>query len=72
MKVFCLAGIVKSNLFHITCATCNIFSHFSYSYALIQFLENVQVDENVAETTEIRISHLQLQFLFMVINLILT
>ena len=46
MKVFCLAGLVKSNLFHITCATCNIFYHFSYAYALIQLLENVQVDES--------------------------
>ena len=42
---------MRSNLFYTTCATCNIFSDFSYTYTFIELLENGQVDS--AETAEI-------------------
>ena len=49
--MFCLDGLLRSNFFYRTCATCNILSDFSYTYTFVQLLENGQVDS--AETAEI-------------------
>ena len=48
MKVYYYIGLVRSNLLHATCVTCNILSEFSYTYAFMQLFEKRQVDS--AET----------------------